>query len=456
MKLISLNVTKVFGYLNFGARFRKDLTFLTGINGSGKTTALRLIQAVLTPSLRELDRILFESITVELKIDGKRVVIQCVANDEAITLTVSNIAKQLTFPRADPRQIQDRNRPEERLEEHYSIMEDRYSTEPVMMFLRNDVATPIFLGLERKNAVLSSPSPAETMNLIERERLLRMGRHIRVGGMLGSGLTDIQFMLQANFRRMREEQDKFQAELRNNILLSAFDYSPISEIFMTPKARAAMKVDISKQIKNKRPQIELAMQNLGVDRQKFDPVIKTFFDRVDRLAMSRPTKGEKSGDGEINELFELALNRPLIDRVIKLVELFETYTAKVDALMKPTQEYLTLANRFLQDSDKELIVDQVGRLVVRLKNGEERSIDALSSGERQIVVILGYLAINHDSNKEEVFIVDEPELSLHLRWQEIFVDSILEASPGHQFILATHSPAIVLERTKHCVEIRSK
>ena len=54
-----------------------------------------------------------------------------------------------------------------------------------------------------------------------------------------------------------------------------------------------------------------------------------------------------------------------------------------------------------------------------------------------------------------IFIVDEPELSLHLGWQEIFVRSITEASPKTQFILATHSPTIVgsVENEKYCLDI---
>ena len=52
-----------------------------------------------------------------------------------------------------------------------------------------------------------------------------------------------------------------------------------------------------------------------------------------------------------------------------------------------------------------------------------------------------------------VFIIDEPELSLHVQWQEKFVDGIMEASRETQFILATHSPTIILDKVLNCVEI---
>jgi predicted ATP-binding protein involved in virulence len=57
--------------------------------------------------------------------------------------------------------------------------------------------------------------------------------------------------------------------------------------------------------------------------------------------------------------------------------------------------------------------------------------------------------------KREIFIIDEPELSLHLGWQELFVDSITTSSPETQFILATHSPSIVgsIENEELCIDL---
>jgi predicted ATPase len=42
-----------------------------------------------------------------------------------------------------------------------------------------------------------------------------------------------------------------------------------------------------------------------------------------------------------------------------------------------------------------------------------------------------------------VFIADEPELSLHVEWQEKLVPIILDLCPEAQILFATHSPDIV-------------
>jgi predicted ATP-binding protein involved in virulence len=64
--------------------------------------------------------------------------------------------------------------------------------------------------------------------------------------------------------------------------------------------------------------------------------------------------------------------------------------------------------------------------------------------------MLAHLSLNKRLSQSGVFIVDEPELSLHIGWQEQFVNAIQQANPNVQFILATHSPAIILERIDNC------
>ncbi|AOJ89860.1 hypothetical protein WS87_24785 [Burkholderia sp. MSMB0856] len=68
--------------------------------------------------------------------------------------------------------------------------------------------------------------------------------------------------------------------------------------------------------------------------------------------------------------------------------------------------------------------------------------------------MLGHLTIAARTLHKGIFLVDEPELSLHLRWQEKFVETMQEASPNAQIIMATHSPAIVMDMDGNCVDIR--
>ena len=40
--------------------------------------------------------------------------------------------------------------------------------------------------------------------------------------------------------------------------------------------------------------------------------------------------------------------------------------------------------------------------------------------------------------------MDEPEVSLHIDWQQRLIDLILTLNPNVQIILTTHSPAVIM------------
>jgi len=67
----------------------------------------------------------------------------------------------------------------------------------------------------------------------------------------------------------------------------------------------------------------------------------------------------------------------------------------------------------------------------------------LSSGEKQLIIILLTALIQEDKNF--VLLMDEPEISLHTYWQEKLIKNILSLNNNNQIIIATHSPSIVLD-----------
>ncbi|HXD92844.1 MAG TPA: AAA family ATPase [Bacteroidia bacterium] len=75
---------------------------------------------------------------------------------------------------------------------------------------------------------------------------------------------------------------------------------------------------------------------------------------------------------------------------------------------------------------------------------EFKDIRFLSSGEQQLLILFSYVAFNRDGR---VFIIDEPELSLHIKWQEDFLTQLERiTAKSTQLILATHSPILVSKK----------
>ena len=52
-----------------------------------------------------------------------------------------------------------------------------------------------------------------------------------------------------------------------------------------------------------------------------------------------------------------------------------------------------------------------------------------------------------------VCIADEPELSLHLSWQEQLITSLRTVNPNAQVVFATHSPDIVSTYSDHVFDM---
>jgi predicted ATPase len=143
----------------------------------------------------------------------------------------------------------------------------------------------------------------------------------------------------------------------------------------------------------------------------------------------------------------------------KLLNEFERFEIESNKIFATITLYLDTLNSFYKDSYKKLIfkedtseikfnnVDKKGKISDRYND-----INNLSSGEQQILILLSYLAFNSQDGR--IFIIDEPELSLHVKWQEEFLTSLEKlTSKTSQIILATHSPIIAGKKKKKAITL---
>ena len=88
-------------------------------------------------------------------------------------------------------------------------------------------------------------------------------------------------------------------------------------------------------------------------------------------------------------------------------------------------------------------ISQDGRNITLFTNssGDEFDINELSSGEKQL--FLRTLAIKMLNPENSIILIDEPELSLHPKWQQRIVDVYRKIGKNNQVIIATHSPHIL-------------
>lgn len=90
----------------------------------------------------------------------------------------------------------------------------------------------------------------------------------------------------------------------------------------------------------------------------------------------------------------------------------------------------------------EKTIDRTADKVELQQYDELLDLKLLSSGEKQMLTIL--MTVLLEDGDYTVLLMDEPEVSLHLEWQQVLISTIQQLNPNAQIILSTHSPAIIM------------
>ncbi|MBI2399082.1 MAG: AAA family ATPase [Xanthomonadales bacterium] len=459
MKIASLSAENVHGYLPINVEFFDDLTFLIGLNGSGKTSALRLLMALLTPNIDDLGSISFSKAVATVHEGEEKYAVVAEKSSEGVTLSVVPGPSDLKLTTSELELYMEARRHEE----PRSPTQDKIQAHPVFQRIRA-ISTPMFLGLDRR---FYAPGPIQE-DINEARRREMLARRYTSDDPSRSGalraLVEVNFLVVTRMQEVRAAQEQLDENLRAQFFAKAFEYKP-SEIGAS--ARLPSKVEIER-YREQLTKIERAAEGVKIPVPEIQTALTHFFERMGRIvdAMDRTSQlkqsARKSGRRHNErasaalsipdkDYIEWIINKPQADRILEHLSLLDEYIENRNALRDPITRFLSLVNSFFSQTKKLVAVAPSGHLTVALAgNPEPRPITALSSGERQLLVMIAHLSLNPNLIGSGVFIVDEPELSLHIDWQERFVDAIREANPNVQLILATHSPAIILDREAAC------
>lgn len=129
----------------------------------------------------------------------------------------------------------------------------------------------------------------------------------------------------------------------------------------------------------------------------------------------------------------------------------DSIRSRLDAFTELQQRlsvFLRIINAFYRR--KKVRVRTSDGIQVFDEKGADLDVSLLSSGEKQLMLLLCNILVA--TTQPSLFIIDEPELSLNVKWQRELVDSLLSLVEGShvQFIMATHSIEL-LTRHKDCV-----
>lgn len=127
------------------------------------------------------------------------------------------------------------------------------------------------------------------------------------------------------------------------------------------------------------------------------------------------------------------------------------FPKEADRIRKRIEKFFELVNVLFGETNKEITIDPKNNtLVFSIKkhaandigttDNEKIQLDQISSGEKQLLLILTTVFLQEE--KPNILLMDEPEISLHIGWQDQLIEMIRKLNPNCQVILTTHSPHI--------------
>lgn len=123
------------------------------------------------------------------------------------------------------------------------------------------------------------------------------------------------------------------------------------------------------------------------------------------------------------------------DYRLSMLKDLSTAQAKQDRIDK----FFDLINMLFASTGKKIEIDDRNRVIFK-KGRTTIQMEKLSAGEKQILLLLFTLFLME--NQPNVILLDEPEISLHVEWQDRLIHLMLDINPNCQIIMTTHSPSI--------------
>jgi len=419
-KIKKVKINGFWGDKSVKLEFNDNINFLIGVNGSGKTTIINLIAACLNADFSTLDKIEFNKIRIdffELYINNKKDSTSSyieVEKTENKNSPYRNIIFKIKLASDEKAKVFNLNELEEEnlfrynfydnYQIHKSIKRGGQIERDINIALK-DFVNLTWLSIHRTsgpNKINDDKGFESTIDQKIKELSINLVKYF--------GILD---------RRYSMETEKFQ----KNIFLSLIEGESQSDIL-------SISTDLeSNQEKDSLRQIFLLFKLQENEfNNKLENHFKSFEDAKNAIT-------QKDYNVTLNHLASLIST----SRIHSIVKEWNSLNEMKININKPKFIFIEEINNLFQR--KKVFINERNELLVETESGKIFQLANLSSGEKQLLIILGESLLQENTN--HIYIADEPELSLHVDWQEKLVRNLKNVNPNSQIIFATHSPDIV-------------
>ena len=142
---------------------------------------------------------------------------------------------------------------------------------------------------------------------------------------------------------------------------------------------------------------------------------------------------------------DLKQEKTLDDRLIKVLEIYIEDSYKKLGVFEELATKINLLINLINKrfAHKVMEVNMNEGFVFKVPTGETLTADKLSSGEQNELILIFRLLFK--SPQHALILIDEPEISLHIAWQQSFLEDMEAVAKltNLKLIIATHSPDII-------------
>lgn len=407
-KLKSIEVKGFWGSRTASATFHDDVNIIIGRNGTGKTTFMNIVHAVLTVDADALYQNPFASAVLVLSDGAKTRTIR--AN---LSFSESSLVPAVVY------HISNR-----RFEAQLVVGEDLRKVASLRYRRAGEELQKIREELGRLVSV-ASLSVYRIGGDGDPESRDRMPR--RISSNVDSSLLTLMQRLTQYQLELSNSAREISSELQRNVLTSLL-YTEVKDQDRLPLSNFDEGVE--------KQNLVAAYRQLGVSgsevTRKIQEHISAVGSAIKHSELWTSTKGEGGiGTGsrlDFGALEAFRVTRSVVAKSLEAEGRIKFVFSQVELFLETLKKFI--ADKAFSFASGELTVATEGPI----------PLAKLSSGEKQLLILLVETLLQRKA--PFIFLADEPELSLHIAWQRNILSAIRSLNPNAQIVVATHSPEI--------------
>ncbi|AGR77660.1 hypothetical protein (AAA domain) [Aliarcobacter butzleri 7h1h] len=407
MHITNINIIGLFKYLNYDIPFNEGINIIHGINGKGKTTILNIITNILNGDLKKFYQLSFKKIEITF-------------NNGFIKIYRNDNNKLVFDFKIDTEIFEER---------------DVSNTNSIKAFLNRITLKPLLL-------------PAQRVSIQETYHIER----------------DID-ILDYRYRRMSYERDRFYREEKN-----IFQPNPkMIDILSIPRELIERARKFSMVTTRSFSNLDMKLFEKFFETTLFSNIENNNdFNVVEKIKEIKIQKNEYFSKYKklfiqskiLEKIEELISNEDINFKNNQINDFLSLYLDNIKQKNRVISKYVTpftnlekIINSLFDGKKIQISTNEELNNIFKIisKSDDEISIQHFSSGEKNLILIFFHFLFEVD--EKTLFMIDEPELSLHIDWQYSIIKYFQEYSNNNQILVVTHSPDIMQDHREYQINL---